>query len=218
MTSAAAGRDTRDRIIKAAEELFASQGVAAVSLRQINLRAAQHNTGAVQYHFGNRDGLVRAILDKHEAGIEPRRHALLDQYEAAGEEDMRALAAAYVLPLASKLDDSNGGREFLRISAEYYTRPASLDELIPFKDPASSMFRWHKMLDPLVPVEKQTWLNVRFPALRFTHVELARRAGEPPRSDNRLFTSHVVDLVTSLLTTEPSAQTSRVLEERRRKR
>lgn len=215
MTLPTTGKSTRERIIRAAEELFASRGIEAVSLRQINLRAAQHNTGAVQYHFGDRDGLVRAIIEKHERDTEPRRHALLDQYEAMGSDDVRALAASYVLPLAAKLEDENGGRDFLQIAAEYYTRPASLDELIPFKDPASSMFRWHKLLDPLLPVEEHTWLNFRFPALRFTHVELARRAGGSPRPDNRLFVSHVIDMITAVLTTEPSPQTVRVLEERR---
>jgi AcrR family transcriptional regulator len=208
------GSSTRELIIQAAEKLFAEHGIEGVSLREINRTAGQLNTGAVQYHFGDRDGLVRAILDKHAADLEPRRHALLDQYEAAGMDDMRAMAAAYVFPLASKLEDPDGGREFLRIASEYFTRPATLDELIPVKDHLGSLRRWHEIMDELLPAEQDTWLSFRFPALRFTHVELARRAAGPPRPDNRLFTSHLVDLVTALLTTEPSVQTARILGER----
>ena len=44
--------DTRDQIIRAAEELFAARGIDSVSLREINRAAGQSNTGAVQYHFG----------------------------------------------------------------------------------------------------------------------------------------------------------------------
>lgn len=209
-----AGNNTRDRIIQAAEQLFAKHGIEGVSLREINRTAGQLNTGAVQYHFDDRDGLVRAIIEKHNRDCEPRRHALLDSYEATGSDDLRALAAAYVFPLAAKLDDPDGGREFLRIAAEYYIRPATFDQLVPDKDPTSSLHRWHQLLNPMLPKEAQAWLSFRFPALRFTHVELARRAAGTPRPDNRLFTSHLIDLVTALLSTEPSAQTSRILNER----
>ena len=43
--------ETRDQIIRAAEELFAARGIDGVSLREINRAAGQSNTGAVQYHF-----------------------------------------------------------------------------------------------------------------------------------------------------------------------
>lgn len=214
MATARTATNTRERIIQAAETLFAERGIEGVSLREINRTAGQLNTGAVQYHFGDRDGLVHAILDKHRLTNEPRRHALLDQYEATGDDDLRSLVASYVFPLAAKLDDPDGGREYLQIAAEYYTRPATFDELIPVQEPSSSLHRWHQLLNPLLPVEQDTWLSFRFPALRFTHVELARRAAGRPRPDNRLFTSHLVDLVTALLTTEPSPQTARILGER----
>lgn len=214
MATARAGSSTRERIVQAAERLLAEHGIEGVSLREINRAAGQLNTGAVQYHFGDRDGLVRAIIDKHNRDCEPRRHALLDAYEATASDDLRALAAAYVLPLAAKLDDPDGGREFLQLAAEYYIRPATFDELVPDKDPTSSLHRWHQLLGPLLPAEQESWLSIRFPALRFTHVELARRASGSPRPDNRLFTSHLVDLVTALLNAEHSAQTSRILRER----
>ena len=60
-------------------------------------------------------------------------------------------------------------------------------------------------------------LHSRFPALRFAFVELARRAVAPPRRDDRLFTSHLIDMVTALLAAEPSATTQRLLEQRRQR-
>jgi biotin operon repressor len=54
----------------------------------------------------------------------------------------------------------------------------------------------------------------RFLALRFAVVELARRADTAPHTDDRLFVSHLVDLVTALLTARPSAETNRLARER----
>jgi AcrR family transcriptional regulator len=203
--------ETHDQIIRAAEELFASRGIDGVSLREINRAAGQSNTGAVQYHFGDRDGLVRALIDKHRRDTEPRRHALLDQYEEAGNDDLRALAAALVSPMAAKLADPDGGRHYLQVSAEFYSRPPRHGKRTPILGPDDSILRWHRLLDPLVPAEELAVLHTRYPAIRFAFVELARRAAADPREDDRLFTSHLTDLVTALLESEASPQTKRLL-------
>lgn len=206
--------DTRDQIIRAAEELFAARGIDGVSLREINREAGQSNTGAVQYHFGDREGLVTAIITKHRRDTEPRRHALLDMYEDAGVPDMRALASALVSPAAAKLADPDGGRAYLQLSAEFYTRPSRMPNRGPTMKPNDSIIRWHSLLDPLVPAEERAVLHTRYPAIRFAFVELARRAAGDPREDDRLFTSHLTDLVTAVLSATPSAPTSRLLTQR----
>jgi AcrR family transcriptional regulator len=217
--SATSTSDTRARIIRAAEQLFAARGIDGVSLREINREARQNNTGAVQYHFGDRDGLVRGVIKKHRHDSEPRRHALLDQYEEAGVDDLRALSAALVLPIAAKLTDPDGGREYLQIACEYYSRPASFEELVPERDPKSSMERWNKLLNALLPAERRkTALRTRAAAIRFTFVELARRAAAPQSRNDRLFTSHLTDLVAALLAAQPSPQTTRLLRQRKPRR
>lgn len=208
LTGAAA---TRARLVRAAEQLFAEQGIEGASLREINRRAGQSNTGAVQYHFGGRQGLLHAVIAKHWSDNEPRRHALLDQYEEAGEHDLRALAAALVLPLASKLADEDGGRAYLRISASFYTRPARVEDLVPDVDRWTSIHRWHVLLSEAMPVQDRAGLHTRFAAIRFAFTELARRAEMPPRADDRAFTSHLVDMVAALLAASPSPQTLRAL-------
>ena len=94
---------TRARLISAAEQLFAERGVDGVSLREINRASGAKNAVAVQYHFEDRAGVIRAILDKHRPAVEARRHELLDDYEADGRPDLRPLAGALVRPLADKL-------------------------------------------------------------------------------------------------------------------
>ena len=46
-----------------------------VSLREINRAAGAKNAVAVQYHFGDRAGILRAINAKHFPAIDARRHA-----------------------------------------------------------------------------------------------------------------------------------------------
>jgi AcrR family transcriptional regulator len=206
--------DTRAKLIRAGERLFAAHGIEGVSLREITRSADQANVSALQYHFDNRVGLLRAIVAKHRADTEPRRHALLDQYEVAGEQDMRALAAALVRPLVAKLHDPDGGREYLQINSDIYTRPdiKAIAELVPFGDMGHSMVRWHALLRPLVSGDEQNLLHISFPAIRFSFVELARRAAREPRDDESLFASHTIDLVTALLTAPVSAETVRILD------
>jgi AcrR family transcriptional regulator len=211
MATQTARLDTRAEIIRTAARLFAARGIDGVSLREINRAAGQRNASALQYHFHDRNGLVRAIIDKHRTDTEPRRHALLDQYEAAGVPDLTVLSAALVRPMASKLADPDGGREYLQINCDVYTRPSSSEAIVPPRDPTNSMRRWHTLLDPLLPVQERRVLHSRFPAIRLAFLELARRAASPPRRDDRLFTSHLIDLVTAVLTAPPSDETARLL-------
>ena len=53
---------THERIILAAEKLFSEFGIANVSLRDIAASAGQKNKIAVQYHFGDRDNLLKQIV------------------------------------------------------------------------------------------------------------------------------------------------------------
>jgi len=114
---------TRARIVAAAERLFAERGIDAVSLVEIGKAAAQRNRSAVQYHFADKRGVIHAILDKHTPGIEVRRHAMLDQLEAAGTATLRRLVEVLVLPAVEKLDDPDGGPEFLLLNAELVGHP-----------------------------------------------------------------------------------------------
>jgi AcrR family transcriptional regulator len=52
---------TRDRIMKAAERLFADKGFDGTSIRAI-VAKARVNQAAINYHFGGKDGLYREVL------------------------------------------------------------------------------------------------------------------------------------------------------------
>ena len=75
MSEASRDRETRDRLLHAAERLFAERGFKAVTVREICL-AARANVAAVNYHFGDKLGLYREVM---QAAID----AMHDATEAA---------------------------------------------------------------------------------------------------------------------------------------
>ncbi|KQX47822.1 MULTISPECIES: TetR family transcriptional regulator [unclassified Streptomyces] len=107
------GPETRDRLIRAAEEIFAAQGVDGAQLRDVVARAGQANPSAVQYHFGSRAGLLDAVM----AGRQARTESVLAPLLAAADDEPRALVEALVTAEASELR-TDRGRRCLRISAQ----------------------------------------------------------------------------------------------------
>lgn len=64
--------------------LFAERGVDGVTVREIAAAAGQKNHGAVSYHFGSKDALVRAIVKDGAVELDRLRNAMLDELEAGG--------------------------------------------------------------------------------------------------------------------------------------
>lgn len=205
---------TRALLIRAAERLFAERGVDAVSLREINREAAQRNATALQYHFGDKPGLIRAILAKHDAGIDESRNRLLDEAESDGALDLERFSGALVLPAAEKLADPDGGRAYLRIVAQLVNSYRPRVDPIERTATSDSMKRWRKMVEPAMSPLAVAPLHSRFTARRIMFIELARRAESPRRRDDRLFVSHLIDLVTAILGAPISARTHELLQER----
>ena len=95
---------TRERLILTAEQLFASKGIESVSLREIARTAGQKNVAAMQYHFGDREGLFTAILEFRMSHIDSYRTSLLQACDADGKgEDIAALLRCLVVPLVEHI-------------------------------------------------------------------------------------------------------------------
>jgi AcrR family transcriptional regulator len=78
----ARGEDTRRRILETALDLFAAQGYEGASTRQI-AEGAGVNLPAIQYYFGNKEGLYRAIIDDINANTDRHMAALVERVQAA---------------------------------------------------------------------------------------------------------------------------------------
>jgi AcrR family transcriptional regulator len=105
---------TRLRILLAAEQLFAERGLDGVSLREIGAAAGQRNNSAVQYHFGDRDALVRALFELRLEALNVRRAELVEVLVAEQRErELVALVDAYARPLFEVADGSSWYARFV---------------------------------------------------------------------------------------------------------
>ena len=215
---------TRLRIVAAAERLFAERGIDGVSLQQINRAAGQRNRSAVQYHFGNKEGVIHAILDKHTAGIERRRHELLDEIEASGKLELRRLAEALVIPLAEKLDDPDGGIAFLRVNAHLIGHPDfPLLELHAQRvnRGADRLHRLTARACPDLPMElwMSRWLalsGLLFHGMAdYAHLT-ERNGGAALNIPRSVFVSNMVDCAVAVMEVPQSPETDAELERSRR--
>jgi AcrR family transcriptional regulator len=109
--------DTRLALMRAAEQLFSQQGVDRVSLREIAIAAGQRNVSAATYHFGSKRELIEAILERHSLPVQ-------DSWAPAFAQDpehrlgLHELLELLVRPMVAKIDDPDGGRCYLELSAE----------------------------------------------------------------------------------------------------
>lgn len=204
---------TRERLLDAAERLFAERGIEAVALREITRESGARNAIAAQYHFEDRAGLVRAILARHLPEVDAGRHVLLDEYEASGAPDLRALTAAYVRPFAPKLRTPSG-RAFLIVYAELLNRPDPKVSESSLQDPSNTTFRWRTLVGALLD-QRSLDLHRRFTAILHCAMELARRAKDEEHADDRLFISALIDVSTAMLAAPPSPETTRLLATKR---
>ena len=203
----------RDALIHAARSLFAEQGIAAVSMREVGRKADQRNSTAVQYHFGDRKALLAAVLAPHHERVAARRAALLDELEAAPSVSLRALAGALVRPSAAMLAEADG-RDYLRIQAELIADPENLKRREPFG--GTQLDRWHRLAKARMDAATLP-LHRRFSAIHLCFSELGRRAALKRRVDHRLFVSDLVDLTEGVLGADVSDETRRLLDEKDRR-
>ncbi|MWB76645.1 TetR family transcriptional regulator [Pseudooceanicola sp. 216_PA32_1] len=70
--------ETKMGLLLAAERLFATQGIAATTIRQINTEAGQKNSSAIHYHFGSRDAILDAIVALRVTPANQERAKLLE--------------------------------------------------------------------------------------------------------------------------------------------
>jgi AcrR family transcriptional regulator len=111
------GEDTRGRILDAALELFAASGFEGASTRTIAERAGA-NLPAIQYYFGSKEGLYRAVIEQFseelQAAVSPLAERI-DNELARGQPSRRRLidllGDMLDIVIALILDDSVPNRE-----------------------------------------------------------------------------------------------------------
>lgn len=134
---------TRERIMKAAERLFAERGYDGTSIRAIVARA-RVNQAAINYHFEGKDGLYREVLRTAFRGLTEDQLAHADEAGTMAPED--ALAAFIRRQLRPLLARDEASRH-IRIFNWESVRPTPVfrkllsEEAAPFMGFATDLVR-----------------------------------------------------------------------------
>lgn len=122
---------TRNQIIEVAETLFAYRSFASVSMREITSRAGV-GLAAVNYHFGSKEGLFKAVFLRRARDLNRERVQLLESAERRaprGVVPLRDVLTALLLPGIRWSFDSGGRGLFI----QFLTR-CQLDQSSPLHD------------------------------------------------------------------------------------
>ena len=110
--------DTKRRILDAAEQLIGDKGFPSTSMRDIT-KAASVNLASVNYHFGSKEALLAAVLERRLQPINERRLQLLDEIERQADDRGPAVydvVRAFLSPPFEQQEQwGNSSETFLRL-------------------------------------------------------------------------------------------------------
>jgi AcrR family transcriptional regulator len=115
--------NTKDRIIEAAERLFADSGFSGTSLRQLT-RDANVNLAAVNYHFGSKENLIQEVFRRRLDNLYRDRQQALDALSDRFVDEpppLREVLLAFIGPaLMMSAEAAGGGSPFVKVLARAY--------------------------------------------------------------------------------------------------
>lgn len=198
-----AEESTREHLLSVAERLFAERGIDSVSLREINKAAKQKNTSATHYHFGTKEGLIEAILDRRMPIADKRRLDMLEELRASEmKSDLYAIIRAQVIPLAERLDTTEGWRNYIIVLSRLHNdRRMKVAELISGNRGEGNRRVWQlikKSMDGL-PSEVIELRRELLGSL-FLHGMADRARGERIHTTVSRYVDNLVDSMVGLLT------------------
>jgi AcrR family transcriptional regulator len=209
---------TRKRLIDAGLAMFAAKGIRGASLLEINKRAGQRNNSALHYHFGGRDGLLRACVEPHLVALREMRLRLLKETTAGTEPDLRSLAAVYIEPFANLVEQGWRERAYLRISAELVADPGgSTEETLSLLGLAGGAQVIEAIIERCPPMPRAIRAERLSLATSFAHRSAADRAraletlrpGETLVLSHRQFVANLIDMFAAAISAPVTGEAAR---------
>ncbi len=196
---------TRERILDAAERLFAEHGFAATSHRQITAEAGV-NLAAVNYHFGSKEELFLEVVRRRLEPVNRRRLEMLEEAERrSGVARIEDIARAFAEPVLEAREESGRASVLPKLMARVVGEPGGwAEKLLPLVF-ASVAARFLSSLERAMPGVKREDLlwGLVFSAGVLGHYmllgDLIRRvAGAAPGADHEFRTTErMVDFITA---------------------
>jgi len=207
---------TREKLLLAAEALFATEGVDGVSMRRINRAAGQQNASALHYHFGSRRDLVAAIINRRMGEVNARRRRVLDRLIAAGDvSDPRQISDALVAPLAEQVNHGDGGSNYIRcLASVYFSSEVDVDDITrghaddSLRDVAD-LFAGALPDFPATVIRQRFVMTVRQVVYALADWERQCLDGQkPPRLKFPAFVENLIDMTGAVMAAPVSAKTN----------
>jgi AcrR family transcriptional regulator len=114
---------TRDRILDSAEALFAERGFNRASVRAIT-EGAGANLAAVNYNFGSKMDLIRAVLERRVGPLNAERLRRLDERTATGACSLEEVVDAFIGPALSSLQGASDRATLARLLGMAFAQPS----------------------------------------------------------------------------------------------
>jgi TetR/AcrR family transcriptional regulator, regulator of cefoperazone and chloramphenicol sensitivity len=194
--------DTRERLLDAAQELFAQTGSWTTPLARVVRTAGQRNQSAIHYHFGSREELIYALIERDRAREMQERQARLDRLEADGEnDDLRSAVATLVLPSCGGLTEQRGRR--LRMIIADVVHGIGDDQLADPRPP--DLARTIQLIETAMPPMPGRVRTTRIAAAMRLLIEMTSarartiEAGQRPIVGSRAFERDLLEMIRSLL-------------------
>lgn len=127
LSQAEVGAQTRERLLDAAERLFAENGFAATSVRDITA-AASSNVAAVNYHFGGKHNLYHEVFRRRMAAMRDQRIASIRQVQG-GANSLEGVLYAFATAFLQPLVDRGSGRLLIELISREMLDPQLPREL-----------------------------------------------------------------------------------------
>lgn len=149
---------TREVLAQVAERLFAERGVHAVSNRHISEAAGQGNNTAISYHFGTKQDLIHAILQKHRESIDNIRGHLIN--DISNPSDLREWVTVAVRSITVHIQSLGPTSWYARFAAQIAADPAfyeiNTDEMLQQSPSSLALHNGMQRCLPDLPTEVQT--------------------------------------------------------------
>ncbi|UCE78407.1 MAG: TetR/AcrR family transcriptional regulator [Nitrospiraceae bacterium] len=119
--------DTKQRILDAAEHLFAHEGFKGTSLRDVTGRAGV-NLAAVNYHFGSKEALLRAVMERrliplNQVRIERITKVRDSALQKGQRPPVKELLRAFIEPTLQFKESSPGAEDFVALVGRSFSDP-----------------------------------------------------------------------------------------------
>jgi AcrR family transcriptional regulator len=150
-------KETRQRILDAAEALFVEHGFEATSTRMVT-GAAQVNLAAVNYHFGSKEDLMREVLRRRMASLNEEWLRALDEAEVKAKAKGTLVKPSVIvdgffgtpLRIAAQMAPAEG-RTFLNLVGRTMTEPSAFIRTFLATEYAKVLERYKKALFKALP-------------------------------------------------------------------